>query len=321
MDDSEFKHRVQDEIEKFAHSSDIPYDRPNPLLNFETWAKGWKHVNAYCMARLSVLAYQDFGLIKERLSEADIKASDVCWFENKSTDTQGFGFIWDGNIFLCFRGTESMRVTIIDIKRKQVNFDNNNTKLGSVHQGFSEATISIWPDVEKFLKERAQNKPVWVTGHSLGGAIATIIAARIVHNEKVGNLAALYTFGQPRVGNKKFHKEFTKKIGGQSKLKKQVFRIYRAADPVPMMPYFGYTHISGERCYIARSGEMTIGTRRKQKYLDRAITYLTVLPRVLTEGGRINELKSLVSDHYSSGYLKKLRENLFTSITLKTKDD
>ncbi|MBL4845162.1 MAG: lipase family protein [Planctomycetes bacterium] len=67
---------------------------------------------------------------------------------------------------------------------------------GQVHGGFKAAFDSIWPDVEQYLKTAPSD--VWFTGHSLGGAVATLAAAR--H----GSSARLYTYGSPRVGTPAF---------------------------------------------------------------------------------------------------------------------
>lgn len=325
MNELDFTALVRKEIKKFAIASGIPYDPPNPLLDFDVEANKWHHVNAYCMARLSVLAYRDEDQVREQLAEAAIDDSCIKWFQDQNTDskentdTQGFGFIWSGNAFLCFRGTESKRDVMIDLKNRKVRFDGQNGLLGRVHEGFLEAMGSVWPDIERFLaNHRADYKQVWVTGHSLGGAIATLVAAQVVHSENLGVLAGLYTFGQPRVGDRIFKNEFTERIGGVPVRQERVFRIYRAADPVAMIPRIGYRHISGRRCYISRSGALTIGGRRRQKYFDRFMTYVFTLPKVIGRPGRITELRALVSDHYSSGYLAKLRDNLLSANTLKS---
>jgi len=50
-----------------------------------------------------------------------------------------------------------------------------------------------------------------VTGHSLGGAVATLTAAELSTNTNY-NVADVYTYGEPRVGNKKFADWFNKKL-------------------------------------------------------------------------------------------------------------
>lgn len=68
-----------------------------------------------------------------------------------------------------------------------------------------------------------------VTGHSLGGAIAVHAALDLVSiNLKVDTL---YTYGAPRVGDKKFAEWFV----DFSKIK-SIYRITHARDPVPHLP-------------------------------------------------------------------------------------
>ncbi|KAJ1372520.1 hypothetical protein KIN20_034696 [Parelaphostrongylus tenuis] len=50
------------------------------------------------------------------------------------------------------------------------------------------------------------------TGHSLGGALATLAAARIARNYWRGDQITIYTFGQPRVGDVEFALSFDKMI-------------------------------------------------------------------------------------------------------------
>ena len=64
-----------------------------------------------------------------------------------------------------------------------------------VHQGFQILFDRIWPLLEPLLRD--QPRPLFITGHSLGGALALMSAARM-------SPEALYTFGSPRVGNPAF---------------------------------------------------------------------------------------------------------------------
>ena len=298
---------VQREIAKFARLAGLPYDHPNPLSGFDWAATGWLDANAYAMARLSVLAYQDPSTVEEHLREADVM--HFAWFEETKTDTQGFGCMYGKDLILSFRGTESRRDAILDARRNKTDFMVGDRVVGRVHEGFAEATDAIGPEVEKFLNKHYSDNRIWLTGHSLGGAIATLVAARIVHSRGPEALGGMYTFGQPRVGNGTFKRMLIGKLGGKQEARNKVFRIYRCADPVAMMPRFGYRHVTGERCYIARNGSLALGIRRRTKDRERALTWALVVPRILTSGGRITELRSLVSDHYSSGYLAKLRDH------------
>ena len=69
---------------------------------------------------------------------------------------------------------------------------------GDVHSGFTRALDRIWADVVDHLAGHR----AWFCGHSLGGALATLAAARYPAAE------GLYTYGSPRVGNKAFAGSF-----------------------------------------------------------------------------------------------------------------
>lgn len=74
---------------------------------------------------------------------------------------------------------------------------------GRVHKGFAQAVDLLWDQVHGQV--RAALTPgckLWVTGHSLGGALATLAAARLAR-ESIP-VAGVYTFGSPRVGDAAF---------------------------------------------------------------------------------------------------------------------
>lgn len=85
-----------------------------------------------------------------------------------------------------------------------------------------------------------------VTGHSLGGAVATIAAASL---RAAGLPCDLYTYGSPRVGNAAFAQFVTDQAGAE-------FRVTHTDDPVPRLPpiLFGYRHVSPEYWIYAGSG-------------------------------------------------------------------
>ena len=126
----------------------------------------------------------------------------------------------DGNcmLILAFRGTE--------INPKDIHTDANailTTLNGEekVHSGFLKAIGHVRDSIAKDL---AQHKgiPVYITGHSLGGALA-ILATRLLASDSHG---ACYTFGGPRVG--------TEQVDDQ--IKTPIYRVVNAADLVPRVP-------------------------------------------------------------------------------------
>lgn len=82
-------------------------------------------------------------------------------------------------------------------------------------------------EIQQFLNlGDFKEKPLFITGHSLGGALATIAAKKLTHK---GGIASCYTFGSPRVGN----------VDWAVGIKTPVYRVVNAVDPVTMMPPSG----------------------------------------------------------------------------------
>ncbi|KAK2599153.1 hypothetical protein QQS21_005415 [Conoideocrella luteorostrata] len=111
-----------------------------------------------------------------------------------------------------------------------------------VHTGFWTAFRGVKADMLAAVKEQQAKNPgfsVVTTGHSLGGAVATIAGAYL---RKSGISTDIYTFGSPRVGDE----AFAAFVSGQSEGK--TFRITNAADPITVSPGIaaGYAHTSPE---------------------------------------------------------------------------
>lgn len=96
---------------------------------------------------------------------------------------------------------------------------------------------SIYESINEFfsnVNEDNTNTNVYVTGHSLGGALATIAAMDIAAKDKLKNTISLYTFASPRVGNNTFADKFNEFVS-QEKLKG--FRFANSEDIVPTLPF------------------------------------------------------------------------------------
>ncbi|HYW15357.1 MAG TPA: lipase family protein [Allosphingosinicella sp.] len=164
------------------------------------------------------------------------------WFRRKlhalrDRDAQAFGATSsDGALtLLAFRGTQADRPTdlITDLSAWRTRFP----KGGKVHTGFWTAYRQLHDQIHAWLAEMRPKRLV-VTGHSLGAAMATLMAA--LHEE-----AELVTFGCPLVGNREF----------VSRLRPRSLRFVGCTDMVTTVPYrfLGYAH-PGELLYIDRRG-------------------------------------------------------------------
>jgi triacylglycerol lipase len=98
-----------------------------------------------------------------------------------------------------------------------------------LHQGFADAVETVWPTIETAIKNRgAAEQPLFFTGHSLGGALATIAAERALQAKF--RATAVYSFGGPRVGGLNFFNSYTPDLGDRT------FRLVHGDDIVPTVP-------------------------------------------------------------------------------------
>ena len=104
------------------------------------------------------------------------------------------------DVLVACRGTEPTAINdvLADLKM----FPVKHHIAGRVHRGFYAEYDKVIPGIKEALKkhDKKGDKTVWVTGHSLGGAMAVLVAAELQPS------GGLHTFGQPRVGNKAFLK-------------------------------------------------------------------------------------------------------------------
>lgn len=125
-------------------------------------------------------------------------------------------------LILAFRGTEPKDVRDIkaDINAKL----QSDVGGGKSHRGFSKAYWVIGYDIQARLsQDDISDYRLYITGHSLGGALATIATKHLKHK---GGISACYTFGAPRVGNKDWVED----------IKPPMYRVVNSSDVVPMLP-------------------------------------------------------------------------------------
>lgn len=145
---------------------------------------------------------------------------------------------------LAFRGTEPANainwLTDTDLVQRPLS-------LGSVHQGFHANLQAVWEEICGKLEDAvtgskarrdgtimAPLQRLYVTGHSLGAAMAVLAAARLATADTPAALRSLvhgvYTFGQPAVGDRDFADEFDPIFGHR------LYRHVYACDVVPCLP-------------------------------------------------------------------------------------
>jgi triacylglycerol lipase len=207
---------------------EIGHDLASPATGFDAR-------KAYWLARASAAAYSPRQEI-EALVRGSWKFHEFHFFDKEGT--QAFCASDDQIVLIAFRGTELQETTDIldDVKFGLMESDvYGKAPLRQVHRGFHGSLGRVWDDLSvkidewtKPVKGRAARQ-IFITGHSLGGALGTLMFARLA-------LAAdrpvptLYTFGCPKVGDKNFSAQLDQRYP------ERLFRVVNDSDIVPHLP-------------------------------------------------------------------------------------
>lgn len=204
---------------------------------------------ALLFAELAMIAYNDED--EARRAGKVIGLPDVTFYDRDGS--QAYRFRNEHDCVIACRGTEPS-------EWNDIRADANATSVlaettGRVHRGFKNEVDDLWPMLETALMKNQQ--PLWFCGHSLGGAMATICAGRcfLSHIDSVPR--QLFTYGSPRVGDKRYI----------NYVKLDYFRFVNNNDIVTRVPpvFMGYRHC-GNEVYIDSVGQLReiglVGKRR-----------------------------------------------------------
>jgi hypothetical protein len=242
------------------------------------------------LARLAYIRFEDGQGQPQALQQALALGGfhTPATFNVATTDAQGYATIGpDGAAYIAFRGTQPDRAQDIanDADAIPVAWPGG----GRVHRGFKRAFDSIFPTISPWLAGQP-NADLVVTGHSLGAAMATLLAARLRRGD-------LITFGSPLVGNADFAALFAGR---------PVRRFVDCCDVVARVPApVGYRHLEGER-YIDKSGQVLPAPpgfiARHRDQVEGALEYLDRC------SGRGNAPFRELADHAPVNYLSAVLE-------------
>lgn len=207
-------------------------------------------------AELSLIAYNDDAEV--RGAAAAIGFDSIRFYENDGS--QAYKIANEYDCVITCRGTEPNEWN--DIKADAQVLSVISETVGRVHKGFKTEVDDLWPLMEKDLVD--ETRTLYFTGHSLGGAMSTISAARCRVSSIKPNPQAIYSFGSPRVGNKRYindHKTDYKRWVNNNDIVTQIPPIW-----------MGYHH-GGEEIYIDYMGRIS-SVRGWQRTKDRLWGFL-----------------------------------------------
>ncbi|NEP15718.1 MAG: lipase family protein [Leptolyngbya sp. SIO4C1] len=222
---------------------------------------------AYRCAILSQEIYQDFAAIKFR----DLPGITPKLIERGRTDTQ-LAILEDATqqrTVIVFRGSDAERdlITNLDFgaeeyawspaqkesyreqieevteevtESKELIYPDeyaDSSRPVKMHRGFILAYLSVRNDIHDYIKNSSASQYT-ITGHSLGGALATLCAIDLQYNFSPRIQVEAYTFGSPKVGNAAFTESYNRRVP-------DTWRVVYGWDIVVGLPRWwqGYRHV------------------------------------------------------------------------------
>ncbi|HRH78104.1 MAG TPA: lipase family protein [Cellvibrionaceae bacterium] len=169
------------------------------------------------------------------------------------------------HIIIVFRGSTSANHGADWASNARIGVEASKTSL-PVHIGFNAIFKSMQPEIQSFILQNHSAHMVHCVGHSLGGAVATLAADWI--SQSLKKSVQLYTFGAPRPGLEPFAKRLSSRIGADN-----IYRVYHATDPVPMIPIYPFVHapLPGYGHFIPSSESMVSGAAHFMKNYVRSV--------------------------------------------------
>ncbi|MCH9699679.1 MAG: lipase family protein [Gammaproteobacteria bacterium] len=242
------------------------------------------------MAQLSAASYDsDQANLSNTLSGLGLTL-DSHRIKDSTTGTQGLLTYNNEMVIVAFRGTEDFKDWLGNVKVWE-----NEVKNGpacdqkvKVHQGFNDAINSVTADDALFsrIAELQQSgRQLYITGHSLGGALATLMAY-IASNKHGIKVDGVYTYGQPPVGDSGFKKCY------EDRFLESTFRFVNFKDLVPRLkPNKNSEHV-GLLLFLDNEGNLT--TEKQKGLLNSA---KNVLDSALVESHSIGEYLTDLDTH------------------------
>lgn len=221
----------------------------NNIYNLEIFKNGFKTIKnkLILLCILSALLYEYTN---------DILVNNLCnqWeliHDIVEVDNLVYGiFHTEEYIVISFKGTSTFEDVISDITVIQI--DDKYSIPGKIHKGFHDMILGnnvcedINNSINKLILDNDKIHVIYITGHSMGASISSIMYAYLKVNTKIK--LELITYGCPKVGNKQFSKTSDKT---------NTIRVINGNDLITKVPYSLYGFLN----YVHPQNRLDIGKK------------------------------------------------------------
>jgi hypothetical protein len=249
-------------------------------------------------------AQDPIGKDSSQATMAGLGFSNLVWMDLTTVFKDICAFIVSSDEYhlLVFRGTKLPQDWMTDLACTPVRFDwvfNGGPAIGEIHAGFGHCLADKLSDIIMALSARDLDKPLLITGHSLGGALAALAGACFtVLGSPVPTVSAIYTFGQPRIGLHDFCNTYSRVLAAK------LVRFVNKQDLVPRVPFRNWDYSDeGAMIHFDSTGKPLAQSPEWQNFLARTLQSFGDFFQMITN------IKVDVGDHSMAGYLDLIEQN------------
>jgi triacylglycerol lipase len=299
-----------------AEKSTSPQSGNGAPPAFDPQATNFSAANALLLAKLSNAAYLDEQPARDAVKQLGL--TGFIWIDLTEyfTDVYAIALGGPGFVVIAFRGTKSFDDWMTDLKATPVGFPwifAGGPDVGDIHAGFGHALVDAWNRINSAISnliptpdiapDMPQQPTLWLTGHSLGGALAVLAGAALSMwaGAPIRSVSGIYTFGQPRVGLFRFCGNY------DHLLRDRTFRFVNNQDLVPRVPFRGWDYADlGQLIHFDQNGSPQLQSSQWTSFLSRTLESFGQFFDIA------GHAQGDIRDHSMNGYEELVAQNAAT---------